>query len=387
VKGMKRVEMDSFNYPTTVYKVVSDKDGYSYALRRVDKIKTTVERTTDVLRQWERVALSHPNIVTLRSIFVANQALFFLHDYFPAAQTLRQLYLEQRTHPIPERTLWTMWASLVNAVAAVHASNMALRCCNPTRILMTGNGRARFNCVGVMDVLDFENKQPMQQLQREDLAGLGKTFLMLCCRSLTAASNPVHSIKIVNDQYSSDMSHLIWLLMDYNKPNLAVMDVIRMTSHRVATIQLEHLYSYTDSLESVLEQQLENGRLLSLMIKLGMVSDRPSDAQQWRFGSQAPETGRAFVLKLLRDYLFHQVDGDGQPVTDIGHIISGLNKLDVGVEEKLLLSTRDNRSLLVASFKDMKTCVQEAFKELLMRSAEGGMTGQLAFKPVLYRRP
>ena len=25
----------------------------------------------------------------------------------------------------------------------------------------------------------------------------------------------------------SDMSHLIWLLMDFNKPNLAVMDVVR----------------------------------------------------------------------------------------------------------------------------------------------------------------
>ena len=36
--------------------------------------------------------------------------------------------------------------------------------------------------------------------------------------------------------------------------------------------------SYTDSLENALGQQLENGRLLSLMLKLGMVSDRPSGA-------------------------------------------------------------------------------------------------------------
>ena len=39
------------------------------------------------------------------------------------------------------------------------------------------------------------------------------------------------------------------------------------------------------------------------------------------------ETGDRYMLKLFRDYLFHQVDENGAPWVDMAHIIMCLNKV------------------------------------------------------------
>ena len=47
------------------------------------------------------------------------------------------------------------------------------------------------------------------------------------------------------------------------------------------------------------------------------------------------ETGNRYMLKLFRDYVFHQVQEDGRPWVDISHVVQCLNKLDAGVPEKV----------------------------------------------------
>ena len=59
-----------------------------------------------------------------------------------------------------------------------------------------------------------------------------------------------------------------------------------------------------------------------------------------------------------------QVNSDGEPVMDFGHIYQTLALLDAGSEEKILLTSRDKRSLLVVSFADVKRCIEEAFLEI-----------------------
>jgi len=70
------------------------------------------------------------------------------------------------------------------------------------------------------------------------------------------------------------------------------------------------------------------------------------------------------VLKLFRDYVFHQADADGSSVLDLGHVISSLNKLDAGDPEKIVLASRDGESLLVVSYADISRCLEEAYEEL-----------------------
>ena len=39
------------------------------------------------------------------------------------------------------------------------------------------------------------------------------------------------------------------------------------------------------------------------------------------------ETGDRYMLKLFRDYVFHQVDDSGVPFVDMAHITQCLNKV------------------------------------------------------------
>ena len=39
------------------------------------------------------------------------------------------------------------------------------------------------------------------------------------------------------------------------------------------------------------------------------------------------ETGDRYMLKLFRDYLFHQVDSNGAPWIDVSHMVQCLNKV------------------------------------------------------------
>jgi hypothetical protein len=55
---------------------------------------------------------------------------------------------------------------------------------------------------------------------------------------------------------------------------------------------------------------------------------------------------------------------EGGPLLEWGHVVECLNKLDAGVPEKLLLLSRDEKSLLVASYADIKRCVDQAYNEL-----------------------
>lgn len=47
------------------------------------------------------------------------------------------------------------------------------------------------------------------------------------------------------------------------------------------------------------------------------------------------ETGDRYLLKLFRDYVFHQVTADGRPWLDLSHVVYCLNRLDSGSLEKV----------------------------------------------------
>lgn len=49
------------------------------------------------------------------------------------------------------------------------------------------------------------------------------------------------------------------------------------------------------------------------------------------------ETGDRYMLKLFRDYVFHQVTEDGRPWVDLAHVVQCLNKLDTGAPEKVII--------------------------------------------------
>ena len=51
------------------------------------------------------------------------------------------------------------------------------------------------------------------------------------------------------------------------------------------------------------------------------------------------------MLKLFRDYMFHQVMEDGRPFMDMAHVISCLNRLDAGIPDKVTVVLMDLDSM------------------------------------------
>ena len=66
--------------------------------------------------------------------------------------------------------------------------------------------------------------------------------------------------------------------------------------------------------------------------------------------------------------VFHQADGAGNPVMDLGHVITALNKLDAASDEKIVLSSRDGKSLMVVTYADVAQCLESAYHELVSGS-------------------
>lgn len=88
-------------------------------------------------------------------------------------------------------------------------------------------------------------------------------------------------------------------------------------------------------------RELENGRLVRLLTKFGFINERPEcvivfalmccidleNTPRFDHDPRWAETGDRYIIKLFRDYVFHQVDESGRPVTDLSHVITALNKV------------------------------------------------------------
>merc|ERR1719458_2132509 len=116
-----------------------------------------------------------------------------------------------------------------------------------------------------------------------------------------------------------------------------------------------------DILEADLAKDIESTRLFRLLTKLCTVVDRADlngDASWSEYGDR-------YMLKLFRDYIFHQVLEDGRPFLDMAHVISSLNRLDAGIPDKVCLMSRDELNVLVVSYAELKNCLEQSYGEVL----------------------
>ena len=69
---------------------------------------------------------------------------------------------------------------------------------------------------------------------------------------------------------------------------------------------------------------------MRLLVKLATVNERSDEN-----GSLAwSDTGDRYILRLFRDYVFHQKDEQGRNVVDFGHVLDSLAKLDVVIQSQ-----------------------------------------------------
>jgi len=220
-------------------------------------------------------------------------------------------------------------------------------------------------------VLTFDPNQSnplalIPHYQQEDLVSLGKVVLALACNSLAGVQreNLQASMELVTHNYSPDLRNLLIYLLGGQNRVRSVNEIMPMIGARFYT-QLDAAQMRSDVIENELEKEVENGRLFRLIAKLGTITERP----ELNMDPTWSETGDRYLLKLFRDYLFHQVTEDGRPWLDVAHIVSSLNKLDAGVQERVCLMSRDNQNVLVITYAELKQCLDTSFSEVVQAAA------------------
>ncbi|CAI9603947.1 unnamed protein product [Staurois parvus] len=381
----------NFGYITSCYKAVNNKDDLTYCLRRVHGFRLVNTKCMSLVDTWKKV--QHSNIVTLREMFTTKafgeHSLVFAYDFHAGAETMMSRHFNDpsadgyftkrkwgqhdgplpRQHAglLPESLIWAYIVQLSSALRTIHTAGLACRVMDPSKILITGKTRLHVNCAGIFDVLTYDGSQSnpvalMPQYQQADLISLGKVVLALSCNSLAGIQreNLQKAMELVNINYSSDLKNLIlYLLTDQNRLR-SVNDIMPMIGARFYT-QLDAAQMRNDIIEEDLAKEVQNGRLFRLLAKLGTINERP----EFQKDPAWSETGDRYLLKLFRDHLFHQVTEAGTPWIDLSHIVSCLNKLDAGVPEKISLISRDEKSVLVVTYSDLKRCFENTFQELV----------------------
>ncbi|KAF3913197.1 hypothetical protein AA313_de0206168 [Arthrobotrys entomopaga] len=160
--------------------------------------------------------------------------------------------------------------------------------------------------------------------------------------------NAQKSMDFVGRTFPSDLKN--FLLYLFNGPAVGVRtmeEMFSMISFQVIQ-NFDSSLHQNDVLESQLSKELENGRLVRLLCKFGFINERPEFAHDHKWS----ETGDRYLIMLFRDYVFHQVDENGNPVLDLVHVLTCLNKLDAGTDEKIMLVSRDEQNCLIVTFRE-----------------------------------
>jgi PAB-dependent poly(A)-specific ribonuclease subunit 3 len=168
-------------------------------------------------------------------------------------------------------------------------------------------------------------------------------------------------LAVLHHRYSPELAKLIVLPF---QERCNIYDLLAQASRGLLN-EVDSLYAHSDALEEHLGKQFESERVSRLLMKMSLINERPQvggklTADAWS------ETGDRYLIKLFRDYVFHQTDEHGRPWMDLGHIIDCLNKLDVGSDERVLLNSRNGKSFFVVTYQDVRRCIEEAFQELVM---------------------
>ncbi|GLB44144.1 putative regulatory subunit of the poly(A)-nuclease (PAN) deadenylation complex, one of two cytoplasmic mRNA deadenylases involved in mRNA turnover [Lyophyllum shimeji] len=377
------------NWYSTVYRAIRSSDGLPYALRRIENYRLMHQSAFSAIEIWSRI--QHPNIITVKEAFTTrsfnDNSLVFVHTYHADAQTLFDVHLKPKpptmqTHYqhgrsqhlqahlptiIPERTIWSYIVQIASAIKKVHDVGQAVRMIDVTKILVTGQNRIRISSCGVIDVLLHDTPQDIGILQQEDLTMFGRLLFALCCNNVTASSgqNFQKSLDFMGRNYSPDIKNVALFLISKGGPHRSIDQLLDLIRGNVV-VEMEDALNATDRLENELLSELENARLVRLLCKFGFINERPEFAREPRWS----ETGDRYIIKLFRDYVFHQVDEHGNPVVNLSHVLVCLNKLDAGTDEKVMLVARDEQSCLIVSYKEIKRCIEEAFGDLTRASTK-----------------
>jgi PAB-dependent poly(A)-specific ribonuclease subunit 3 len=332
----------------------------------------TNEAAIKTVKKWKQVLSS--SVVTIHDAFTTREfgdsSLILVTDYHPCSKSISEKYFSYNPRQmgrspanyVREDVLWAYIVQIATALRAIHSINLAAQSIRPTKVLLTSKNRIRLNGCGIADIVQFDQQRPVEELKQEDFVSFGKLILCVASSNANATLNMDKALaNLARLTYSQPLKQTInWLLNPAQPGTTKDIDTLLCDISSQTTRVLDSTFMAEDQLSSYLSGEIENGRLVRLMAKMGLINERP----EFEHNAQWSETGERYYLKLFRDYVFHQVDANGAPVTDLAHIISCLNKLDGGSEEKVMLTSRDEQTCLVVTYRELKRGMEMAFNDL-----------------------
>lgn len=90
------------------------------------------------------------------------------------------------------------------------------------------------------------------------------------------------------------------------------------------------------------------------------------------------DTRDRYLLKLLREYVFHQTLESGEPSLEMRHVFDYLYKLELGSSERILL-TSTKGSVVIMTFAEVKKVLQQTLASLCLGEDNNGGEGYPRF--------
>lgn len=333
-----------------------------------------------VAHSWKRVR--NANVVTVHLAFANSRfgtpSLFFVNDFHPLSETLAQKHFTQqnrysnRSHSssqIPESTLWNYISQISSALKAIHDAGLAAKVIDPTKVILTSENRLRLSACAVLDVVQGQSPTSLSTYQQNDLYLVGHLLLSLGTNNAsttTLKTNQPKALELFRRSYSPRLCAALSWLLEHDPQNptnsLPIDSFLALIASDLAAALDASLHA-SDTLTTNLNRELENSRLVRLFTKLNTILERPENDHDGKWSAQ----GKYHPLVLARDYIFHPVDAQGRPVLDLGHTVGSLNKMDVGLEERIMLVSRDEEIQLLVSWKEIRGLLEGAWGEVIRR--------------------
>lgn len=364
----KSMEKDRYNaHKNSLYKVFSNTDGKIYVLRRIHGIKQQLEPNyiSSNFKKWN--SLHSSNIIHLHDCFLTtafgDSSLCFIYDYYPDAISLYEYhFVNFPLAPITQDCLWIYLIQLCNAIKSVHKNNLIVKNLDWEKVLVTGNpNRIKISTCNEIDTLLNGTESDLVVEQQKDFINLGKLLFKLASQiqshsneSSTGQDDDIEKLNI-----DAEFKAILRYLLSTEILSKSITELTSMFVDKMYLV-LEAQTTYVEQMESVLSHELENGRLFRLMCKLNFIFGRVES----RIDINWSESGDKFAIILFYDYVFHQVDPQGKSVMDLTHVLRCLNKLDAGVNEKLVLATPDEMTCIIISYKELKELINTTFRSL-----------------------
>ncbi|CCF57368.1 hypothetical protein KAFR_0C03770 [Kazachstania africana CBS 2517] len=370
----KNSDIDRYNgHKNSLFKVFSNFDGKIYVLRRIHNIKPNSIDSMAIsktFKKWNRFNSS--NIVKLKDLFLTTKfgdtSLCFVYDYYPNAMSLYEAhFINFPLIPITQDYLWTYLVQLTNALREVHQADLSItKSLNWEKILVTGKpGRIKILGSSESDLLNYNNSDiNIHDNQQTDFFNLG-TFLFQLAKNINSESSFENSKENITEEKTEKLSvddqlkSVLKYLLNDKIHDKSVMDLSKLFIDKIYST-FDALKTYSEFSENVLSRELENSRLFRLICKLNFIFGRIES----RIDINWSESGEKFPIILFYDFVFHQVDENGKSVMDLTHVLRCLNKLDVGVSEKLVLVTPDEMNCIIISYKELKDLIESTFRSL-----------------------